>query len=247
MIPAPLLLLVDDAPEIALIVQRLAARSGQEVRWCQDVPSAWQRIQQGDRPDLVLLDHHLPGPSGLELLRLLRADATVAAMAVALFSGWDRSEDICAGLEAGADYVACKDLLATPAAWQHRVSAILAGPSGRAAGTLLMCRESRPSHPPLTGEEALASLNQALKLPCVRQMGTEVLRVLLRRAVARRSVPGAPDAWLHPGGALDRERALRDWGPAAVAFAAALAEQMWRAVGDEVLEPLRLPRLAPGP
>jgi DNA-binding response OmpR family regulator len=235
----PLLLLVDDAPEVALIVQRLARRVGHELRWHADVASAWSDLQGGPRPDLVLLDHNLPGPPGVELLRLLRADPAHAAVPVAVFSGWDRPEDIVAGLEAGADYVASKDLLAAPASWQCRLGEILRGCDGRAAARSLLCQEVRQAPGGRTDAESiLASLNRVLRHPCVRQLDADVLGVLLRRAGVGLD---NPEGWLTTHGAgLDGRRVLDALGPdGAATFAAALAEQLWCVLGDEALAPLR--------
>jgi CheY-like chemotaxis protein len=235
----PLLLLVDDAPEVALIVQRLARRAGQDVHWNADVASAWSYLQGGARPDLVLLDHNLPGPPGVELLRLLRADPARVDTPVAVFSGWDRPEDIVAGLEAGADYVACKDLLATPSAWQGRIAEILRGCDGRAAARSLLCQGVRPAPSGAADAKSiLASLDRILRHPCVRQLDADVLSVLLRRACAGQH---DPEGWLATHGAgLDGRRTLNELGPeGATAFAAALAEQLWCVLGDEALAPLR--------
>lgn len=225
----PLLLLVDDVPEVALIVQHLARRAGLDVQWHIDVASAWSYLSGGGRPDLVLVDHNLPGPPGVELIRLLRGHSAVAAIPVAVFCGWDRPEDIVAELEAGADYVACKDLLATPPVWEQRIRTILRGSDGRAAARSLICKGIRPDSTRLSAAESiLTSLNRALHSPCVRQAGAEVLGVLLRRAGADRDIP------------FDSRRVLATLGPdAAIAFAAALAEQLWCVLGDEALEPLR--------
>jgi CheY-like chemotaxis protein len=43
---APHLLVVDDTPEIALIVRRLGKHAGQEVTACADVPAAWEYLQR---------------------------------------------------------------------------------------------------------------------------------------------------------------------------------------------------------
>jgi CheY-like chemotaxis protein len=241
--PTPLLLLVDDAPEIALIVQHLARRAGQEVCWQQDVPTAWEALRNGDRPDVVLLDYNLPGVSGIELIRLLRADAALASIPVALLSAWDRPEDICAALEAGADFVASKDLLAAPLSWQKRVREILSAADGRNAARSLICQDNRRPHSPANSPEAvLASLARALKQGCVRQLGSDVLEILLRRAYVQALSPEtAPwNAASSPllGAGLDADRLLRQLGPeGCVVFVAALAEQLWCVLGQEALEP----------
>lgn len=115
------LLLVEDSPDITWIVQRLGRRTGHEVMVCSDVPAAWEALHQR-RPDLVLLDLNLPGARGEDLCRRVRADPTLEYLPLALFTHWDRPEDVIAGLEAGADYVVSKELLADPVAWGRRLA-----------------------------------------------------------------------------------------------------------------------------
>src|SRR5258708_4034997 len=93
----PLLLLVDDAPEIGIIVERLGKRAGQEVICCADALVGWDYLEQTiasggaastrmPRPDLVILDLNLPGVSGVELCRRIRATPELETLPVALFS-----------------------------------------------------------------------------------------------------------------------------------------------------------------
>jgi DNA-binding response OmpR family regulator len=55
------------------------------------------------RPDLLLLDVMLPGRSGLDVLRTLRADPELRATPVVVVSAWQTAEDREAATEAGAD------------------------------------------------------------------------------------------------------------------------------------------------
>ena len=55
------------------------------------------------RPAAALLDVMLPGKSGLDLLRELRAEPELAAIPVIVVSAWTREADRTAATEAGAD------------------------------------------------------------------------------------------------------------------------------------------------
>ena len=96
----PLLVLVDDAPEIGVIVKHLGVRAGQDVRVYEDVAGAWDFLTRA-RPDLLIVDLNLSGENGLVLCRRVRATPAFTQLAVALFTNWDRPEDVIAGLEAG--------------------------------------------------------------------------------------------------------------------------------------------------
>ena len=55
------------------------------------------------RPDLLLLDVSMPNMDGFEVCRQLRANEKTRALPIILLSGHAHSEQIDAGLKAGAD------------------------------------------------------------------------------------------------------------------------------------------------
>jgi CheY-like chemotaxis protein len=55
-----------------------------------------------ERPDIVLLDIMMPGISGLEILRQMRQDPTLANIPVVVVSAKSMPVDIRNGMEAGA-------------------------------------------------------------------------------------------------------------------------------------------------
>jgi CheY-like chemotaxis protein len=120
---------VDDAPEIARIVQHMARRAGQEVVCRGDVPGAWDYLHGAAAegpPDLVLLDVNLPGASGLELARRVRAGGGAPArLPLALFIQASLTGPIADGLRAGIDFVVPKDLLGRPEEWKARTEEVV--------------------------------------------------------------------------------------------------------------------------
>jgi CheY-like chemotaxis protein len=212
----PLLLVVDDGPEIGLIVQRLGKRAGLEVVWRADADSAWGYLVETAgprRPDLVLLDLNLPDLPGAELCRRLRAVAGLRDVPVALFTNWDQDRQIAVGLEAGARFVVCKDLLTRPEAWQARLADILAAPGPRLAG-------GRPL------SAALPAVRQALHHPTLRPLGPEVRGVLVRRALHQAGCPWPAEVLLD-----DLAPPRPETPQTLAAVAAALAEQVWCVLG----------------
>jgi PAS domain S-box-containing protein len=126
-LPGARILLVEDMQEIGLVAQHLGRRAGHHVAWVTSAEAAWDYLRGPDRrPDLLLLDIHLPGMSGVELCRRLRATPELAGLTVALFSQVDRPEALAAARDAGANFVLSKDLLSRPVGWQRRLQAILA-------------------------------------------------------------------------------------------------------------------------
>ncbi len=96
-------LVVDDEPQMLDIVSFALETQGFEVEVAVDAESAWAMFCTGSY-DLAVLDVMLPGQSGVELCRKIRA---AGATPVLLLTARSDVRDRIAGLEAGADdYVA---------------------------------------------------------------------------------------------------------------------------------------------
>jgi putative two-component system response regulator len=91
----------DDVANRALLA-RLLERAGYRSVTVGDGRDAL-RAAIDEHPDLVLLDVGLPGLSGLEVCRRLRADPRTVALPIILVTGQTSSHDVVAGLDAGAD------------------------------------------------------------------------------------------------------------------------------------------------
>jgi DNA-binding response OmpR family regulator len=232
----PLLLLVDDTPEIAQIVVRLGARAGHEVASCWDVASAWEYLGQ-TRPDLLILDVNLPGENGLVLCRRLRATPRLGDVSVALFSHPDRQADIAAGLEAGVDFVTSKDLLCRPEDWQARVREVLTPVDSRPRFHSLSW--SMAPDTARLDRDRVEAVNRVLRSLLPGLFGPEVLLVLLRRAATEAGPDFRMVGLAADGLGLNVEQVARAYRfDAIVRFAAALAEQTWRVLGTTASTPL---------
>ncbi|MHA3701454.1 response regulator transcription factor [Jatrophihabitans sp. YIM 134969] len=96
----PSLLVVDDDARVRTVVGWQLEADGYAVREAADGHTAWAAITDR-RPDLVVLDLSLPGPSGLDLLRRLRAAGD--RLPVVVLSGRSGEGDRIQGLDLGAD------------------------------------------------------------------------------------------------------------------------------------------------
>jgi DNA-binding response OmpR family regulator len=100
--PARRLLLVEDDPLLVRFAQRVLGPPEYALDVAVDAESARQLTIDGTgRYDAMLLDVELPGQSGLELLRALRAAGDRTP--VLILTGRDTDEDVVRGLDAGAD------------------------------------------------------------------------------------------------------------------------------------------------
>lgn len=99
------LLIVDDDP---VIVQSLGKMLGANVRlrFAMRGDVALDQMKQA-LPDLVLLDAHMPGLSGFDVLDLMRADPALAGVPVIMITSEAGEQQEQAGLEKGAvDFIA---------------------------------------------------------------------------------------------------------------------------------------------
>jgi putative two-component system response regulator len=104
----PKMLVVDDEPEINLLVARIFEKRGFEVRQCGDGVDALTIIEREGHPDIVLLDLNLPKLDGWEVCRRLKtAPATKHIPVVMMTAAHANVDDAQLGLAIGADeYVA---------------------------------------------------------------------------------------------------------------------------------------------
>jgi two-component system phosphate regulon response regulator PhoB len=116
------ILLVEDEPAIQELVAANLTRAGHHVVRASDAESA-QRIVRDALPDLVLLDWMLPGMSGIEFARRLRADERTRAIPIIMLTARGAEQDKVTGLDIGADDYITKPF--SPRELVARIKAVL--------------------------------------------------------------------------------------------------------------------------
>lgn len=100
-------LIADDDPVIRRLLDATLGASGHEVVAVSDGTAAWEALTADDAPLLAVLDWVMPGLQGIEVCRRVRDLARPIPPYLILLTAMDRTEDIVAGLQAGADdYIA---------------------------------------------------------------------------------------------------------------------------------------------
>jgi CheY-like chemotaxis protein len=94
-------LVVDDDTDNCELLVRFLHQSGHAGHGVYDGPSAFDAVARL-RPDLVFLDVHMPGISGLDVLRKLRADERYRSIPVIMLSGDGDPSCRRAAIEGGA-------------------------------------------------------------------------------------------------------------------------------------------------
>lgn len=98
---AQILVVEDEAAQRDVIAYNLR-KEGYEVRTARDGDEAELELAE-EVPDLVLLDWMMPGASGLELARRIRARSETRETPVIMLTARGEEEDVIRGLDVGAD------------------------------------------------------------------------------------------------------------------------------------------------
>ena len=116
------ILVVEDEPAIQELIAVNLTRAGHRVQRAADAETARDMVREA-LPDLVLLDWMLPGMSGLEWIRLLRAEPRTRDIPVIMLTARGEERDKIAGLETGADDYIAKPF--SPRELTARIKAVL--------------------------------------------------------------------------------------------------------------------------
>jgi two-component system, OmpR family, response regulator MprA len=189
--PEPRVLVAEHNPRLASFLDRALAAAGYRVEHTTDAVQALDAVER-EAPDLVLLDPALPGFSGLELARALRARTDVP---IVLLSAHDSVEECVAGLDAGAD-----DYLTIPFAIPELLARLRAVRCGRALASTsanARARQGTLSYADVTLDLDTREVTRRGRRLELRNKAFELLTYFLR----------------HPERVLSRRELLEDvWG-----------------------------------
>jgi len=97
-----LVLVVDDEQDVAETIERSLKRAGYQTLAAYRGADALALLRQ-HRPDIVILDIIMPGMSGIDVLRYMRASLDLASIPALFLTGRGTISDKIEGFEAGAD------------------------------------------------------------------------------------------------------------------------------------------------
>jgi DNA-binding response OmpR family regulator len=116
------ILVVEDDADIRRLVVVALKRAGHTVLEAADGDAALALIE-GQPPDLAVLDIMLPGRSGLDIVRTLRAQPSTANLPFMIISARGQANEVAAGLADGAQDYLVKPF--APADLVRRVAKVL--------------------------------------------------------------------------------------------------------------------------
>ena len=97
------ILIAEDDLTSRTLLEAVLIKWGYEVVATQDGDAAWEALQSKEAPRLAILDWMMPGISGIDLCRRLRAQERLTPLYLILLTSRGDRVDIVQGLEAGAD------------------------------------------------------------------------------------------------------------------------------------------------
>jgi DNA-binding response OmpR family regulator len=86
-----------------VVLEALLREWGYEVILVSSGEHAWEILQREDGPQLAILDWFMPGMTGTDVCRRVRATVTGRYVYMLLLTGRSQSGDVVTGMEAGAD------------------------------------------------------------------------------------------------------------------------------------------------
>ena len=96
------ILVVDDTPSNVKLLADVLGAKGYTVITAAAGADALEAVER-ERPDLVLLDVMMPGMSGYDVCRKLRANPATTMLPVVMITALDPGQERVKGIEAGAD------------------------------------------------------------------------------------------------------------------------------------------------
>ena len=99
------IVLAEDEPQIARLVEFKLKKEGYEVTWKENGEEALASIKE-EKPDLILLDVMMPVMGGYEVLRRLKEDENLKSIPVVMLTARAQERDVVKGIDLGAeDYI----------------------------------------------------------------------------------------------------------------------------------------------
>lgn len=116
------ILVVEDEPGIQEVLKFNLGQHGHDVLVAPDAEQAFGMLR-GTLPDLILLDWMLPGMSGLDFARRVRADQRLKGVPIIMLTARTEERDKVLGLDTGADDYITKPF--SPRELMARIKAVL--------------------------------------------------------------------------------------------------------------------------
>ena len=96
------ILIIDDNAEFNSLLKMQLETAGYTAISALNPIIGWKEMERC-QPDIILVDWEMPGMSGIELVKLIKADAVHRSRYVIMITAHTGTKNIVQGLDAGAD------------------------------------------------------------------------------------------------------------------------------------------------
>jgi sigma-B regulation protein RsbU (phosphoserine phosphatase) len=96
------ILIIDDNAEFNSLLQMQLETAGYTIISTLNPITGWKEMERC-QPDIILVDWEMPGMSGIDLVKLIKADAVHRSRYIIMITGHTGTKNIVQGLDAGAD------------------------------------------------------------------------------------------------------------------------------------------------
>lgn len=96
-------MVVEDEPENRLFIGLMLRTEGYEVLEAEDGPSAFQLLNDGQVPELILLDVMMPGLNGWQVFEQLNRDPRWGRIPVVMLTALAQRSDVERAVQLGVD------------------------------------------------------------------------------------------------------------------------------------------------
>jgi two-component system chemotaxis response regulator CheY len=96
-------LIVDDSSAMRLILRKMLSEMGVAASEAANGAEAYRQLQEGSRPDFILVDWAMPEMNGLDFLLKVREEPSYAGLRIVMVTSESQPESVMRALSAGAD------------------------------------------------------------------------------------------------------------------------------------------------
>lgn len=100
-------LVVDDEPDVVMIIKTTLQAEGYDVVSANNGKDALEEAFE-TRPDLIVLDVMMPGMTGFDVLKELKANESTATVPIVMLTGVSEKSKIQEAIQSGIDYYVVK-------------------------------------------------------------------------------------------------------------------------------------------
>jgi len=178
-------LVVDDSKSARIMLSRMVKKTGLEVEMVESGEEALKRLESGPYPDVIFMDHMMPGMDGLQTTKEITSNSTISHIPIFMYTSKEGP-----AYEAEVAASGATGMLGKPAK-PERLLEVIAELNNRMASAALATQIDTITSEPSAEQETLAVvqeqpiINETITEPEEEEMSKELIEEVSARLVAR--------------------------------------------------------------